>query len=345
MKKRILLLTLSALLFSSFAHTQDTLADVFPLLLPKTQTAAQNLQVLNVFYSAKEPDTIFATGASLVRIPPAKAYENRLLNLIIKDDNMLKKVFASVILTAMGTQHEELSPLLKDATASQDRALRSYAAAAYTILNPQNDIYKSEIVNLYIYEPAFALRAMNLISKDEKQTLKYLKEAAKDDIAQVRAAAVTWLGDMQNKQAAQQLLKMAKKESDQQVVKALAIALAQNKEWTLQDCAKALNTRHTAPSAATYALALGFMTGNAMESVKQGLLSTDRNTRINSARAAAYMAAVLSSPQASQYTNDKAFDIALLKSFIPLLSAMEQKDETAVKVYADNALKQISKLM
>ena len=343
--KKLFLLILSAVLMGSVAHAADSLSTVLPLLQAKTRTVAQNQQVLNLFNSAKDANTIFAAGASLVRIPPAKVQEAKLLNIIIKSDNMLKKVFAAVILTAMGTEHMELSSLLQDGTYSEDRALRSYAAAAYTILNPETTSYKAEIVNLYIYDPAFALRAMNLISQNEKQTLKYLKEASKSDVAQVRAAAASWLGDLQSENAAKQLLKMAKSELDPQAINAVAISLAKNKQWTLSECAKSLKTRYTSQPASTFALALGFMTGNALDTIKQGLISQDLNTRINSARAAAYMAGVLASSEASQYTLDKDFDITLLKSLIPTLSAMVKRDENNVKVYADNALKQISKLI
>ena len=311
----------------------------------KTRTAAQNQQVLNLFSSSDDPNTVFAAGASLVRIPPAPAQEAKLLNIIIKDDNVLKKVFSAVILTAMGGVHEELSPLLQDAVASQDHAVRSYAASAYTILNPQTNTYANEIINLYIYDPAFAQRAMNLISSDEKQTLKFLKEASKADDGQVRAAAAQWLGNLQNEDAAKQLLKMAKTETSQQAASAIASALAKNSQWTLQDVSKGLKTRYTDPKAATYALSLGFMTGNAVDVIKQGLLSENTNIRINSARAAAYMAGVLASRDAALYTNDKSFDVLLLKGLIPQLSAMVKRDSSSVKVYADSALKQISKLM
>ena len=345
MKITLCLLLFFTVLSVNFAHAADTFSEVLPLLQAPTRTVGQNQQVLQLFTSAKEADIIFAAGASLVRIPPAKVQEAKLLNTIIKSDNMLKKVFAAVILTAMGTEHMELSTLLQEGAFSEDRALRSYAATAYTILNPQKDTYQEEIINLYIYDPAFALRAMNLISSNEKQTLKYLKEASKSDIAQVRAAAADWLGDLQNENAAKQLLKMAKTELDPQAINAIAISLAKNKQWTLDACAKALSTRYTAQPASTFALSLGFMTGNALEAIKQGLISQDINTRINSARAAAYMAGVLASPEAAQYTSDKEFDITLLKGLIPALSAMFKRDQTNVKVYADNALKQISKLM
>lgn len=326
------------------AAAQDDLSAAMPLLQAKTRTAAQNQQVLNLFASSKNPNTVFAAGASLVRLPPPSAQEAKLLNIVIKDSDILKKVFASVILTAMGAVHAELSPLLQDAASSQDHAVRSYAASAYTILNPQTDAYKNEIINLYIYDPAFALRAMNLISSGDKQTLKYLREAAKSDDAQVRAAAAAWMGDMQDKDAAKQLLKMAKTELNPQTASAVASALAKNRQWTLEDVAKGLKTRYTTQTAATYALALGFMTGNALDTVKQGLLSQDQNVRINSARAAAYMAGVLSSQDADLYTSDKDFDAGLLKALIAQLTQMVKKDNASVKVYADNALKQIAKL-
>ncbi|WP_458401645.1 hypothetical protein [Candidatus Avelusimicrobium sp.] len=345
MKKKSLLFALIAVIGCMPLHAADSLSAVLPLLEAQTRTAAQNHQVLNLFATSKDASTIFASGASLVRIPPAKSYEAKLFNIILKNDNMLKKVFAAVIIVAMGGEHHELSPLLKDATASEDHALRAYAAAAYTILNPDQTDYKEDIINLYIYDSAFAQRAMNLISADENQTFKYLKSAAKSSNAQVRGAVAAWLGDLQTKNAAKQLLKMAKGELSQEVINAIAMSLAKNEQWTLQETAKGLKTRYTHQSATAYALALGFMTGNAVEPIKQALLSQDINQRINAARAAAYMAAVLASPQADQYTLDKDFDITLLKGLIPTLSAMTKHDESSVKVYADNALKQISKLM
>lgn len=345
MKKTVLMLFFALCLSaSSRAAEGDGLSAVMPLLQAKTRTAAQNQQVLNLFVTSKNPDTVFAAGASLARIPPAASQEAKLLNVIIKDSDVLKKVFASVILTAMGRTHEELSPLLRNAAASQDRAVRAYAAGAYSILNPQTTPYNDEIVNLYIYDPALAQRAMNLLCANEKQTIKRLRRAAASDEAQVRAAAAAWLGDLQNKDAAKQLLKMAKTELNAEASAAVASSLAKNRQWTLEDTAKGLSTRYGAQAASTYALALGFMTGNALEHIKQGLASPDVNVRVNSARAAAYMAGVLASSDAALYTADKDFDAALLKSLIPALSAMVKKDNASVKVYADNALKQIAKL-
>ena len=340
-----MLILAGTLCLSSSALAQQNLSAVLPLLQAQTRTAAQNQQVLNLFVSSKDPSVIFAAGASLVRITPSSAQEAKLFNVLLKDDNMLKKVFAAVILTAMGGVHTELSTLLQDAVASQDHAVRAYAASAYTILNPQDKTYPDEIVNLYIYDPAFAQRAMNLISKDDKDTLKYLKQAAKSADGQVRAAAAEWLGDMQDQAAAKQLLKMVKTEHDQQAVSAIASALAKNKQWTLQDAVKGLKTRYTQQPAATYALALGFMTGSAIDAIKQGLNDKDENVRINSARAAAYMAGVLASPDARLYTADKNFDIALLKGLIAQLNALSKRDTDTVQVYADNALKQIAKLI
>ena len=347
MKKYLLFIAvfMLALGMSQPAAAQQNLSPLLPLLEAPTRTAAQNQQILTLFSSSKDPSTVFAAGASLVRIPPAPIHENKLLNIIIKDNDMLKKVFSAVILTAMGGVHEELSPLLQDAVASQDHALRSYAAGAYSILNPDTTLYTEEVVNLYIYDPAFAQRAMNLLAKDEKQTLKYLKEAAKAQDPQVRAAAAQWLGDLQNETAAKQLLKMAKTEKDQQTATAIASSLAKNSQWTLEAVSKGLKARYTEPQAATYALALGFMTGRAVDVIKQNLNDKNENVRINSIRAAAYMAGVLGSKDAALYTNDRRFDITLLKGLIPQLTLMAKTDKTSVKAYAENALKQIAKLM
>ncbi len=322
----------------------DELASMMPLLQASTRTTAQTQKVLQLFVSSKNANTVFTTGASLVRLPPPLTQEAKLFNVLLKDSDDLKKVFAAVILTAMGTTHEELSPLLKDATASADHAVRAYSASAYTILNPQDSSYASQIVNLYIYDPAFAQRAMNLLADNDKQAFKYIKEASQAQDEQVRAAAAAWLADLQDKEAAKQLLKMAKSETSPQTMTALASALAKNRAWTLDEIAKNLTTNYNKPAATTYALALGFMPGYCIDILKQNLTGKNINARVNAMRAAAYMAGVLGSNQAATYSSDKTFDISLLKGLIPTLSTLAQNGNAAEKEYAQTALTQIAKL-
>lgn len=344
MKKFLPAFAASTLLFcAAQAHAQEDLSSVLPLLQAKTRTAVQNRQVLDLFAQTKDPNVAFAAGASLVRIPPAATQQARLLGILSRTDNALKQVFAAAVLTAMGTQNEALSPLLLQGVQSADPALRAYAAAAYTVLNPAENAYAQDVVNLYIYDPAFARRAMNALAASDKQTLAYLREASQSDSAQTRAAAATWLGDLQREDAAKQLLKMAKSEKDEQAASAIAVALAKNRAWTQEAVAKGLKTAYKTQPAATYALALGFMPGYAVENIKQALLSKNKNERINAARAAAYMAGVLASPDAKIYSSDTAFDASLLKSLIAPLAALST-ESAAAQPYADNALKQIAKL-
>lgn len=327
------------------ALAQDKWEASLPLLQKNNRTAAENAQVLQLFRTAKNPHLIFASGASLVKTPPSAAQQPALFNLVLRNDDELKKVMAAVIITASGAVHPELAPLLADAVQSQDSALRSYAASAYAILNPQTDAYADSVVNLYIYDEAFAQRAMNLLAATPQKQLHYLKQAATSADPQVRAAAAAWLGDLQTQKAAKELLKMAKSETNAQASSAIATALAKNKTYTLAAAAKGLKTDYNSPKAATYALALGFMTGSAVDTLKTGLSATDINTRINAARAAAYMAGVLNSQEAAAYTHDKDFDILLLKGLTPQLTAMAKTDKPAAAVYAQNALEQLSKLM
>ena len=79
--------------------------------------------------------------------------------------------------------------------------------------------------------------------------------------------------------------------------------------------------------------------------LKEALLGTHKNARINAARAAAYMAGVLSTPDAFTYSSDRTFDISLLKSLIPQLNVLAKTGDETLKIYAENALKQIEKLM
>ena len=338
-------LVLSILCISCMlSYAADELQQAMPLLQAQTRTPAQTQQVLQLFASSKQPRTIFAAGASLVRIPPAKVQENALLNLLLNNNNPLRQFFSAVILTSMGADYRELSEILREALSGADPVLHAYAAGAYTILNPQEKQYSDSIIHLYIYDPAFAQRAMNVISSGDKQTLRYLKEAARDEQPQIRAAAATWLGNLQDKKAAAQLLKMASKETNAEASAAIAQGLAKNQSWTLQKAVKKLNLSYKTQPAATYALALGFMTGNAIEPLKQSLVNKDINTRINAARAAAYMAGVLDSDQARLYSNEPVFDTFLLKSLIPALSALAQSGSAEEKLYAQNALNQLAKL-
>ena len=87
------------------------------------------------------------------------------------------------------------------------------------------------------------------------------------------------------------------------------------------------------------------MTGNAVEILRQNLLGSNTNAHINAARAAAYMANVLSNPDAFAYSSDRTFDIHLLKGLIAPLKVLVQSGTETEKIYAENALRQIEKLM
>ena len=328
------------------AHaTSAALNNVLPLLQKRQRTAAENQQVLQLFRSANQPDVIFAAGASLVKIPPAKTQEPALFSILLRQDNGLKQIFSAVIITAMGSVHEELSPILEQGLSSQDPALRAYTAAAYALIHPENTSYTSEIVRLYIFDPAFAQRALNVLTGKEKSPFKVLTQAASSPDAQIRAAAASWLGSLHTQQAAKQLLKMAKKETDPSVQTAIATGLATNRDYTLSPLTRGLRQKPATAYANTCALSLGFMPGYAVDSLRQNLTGTHPNARINAARAAAYMAGVLSNPDAFSYSSDRAFDTYLLKGLIAPLKALSLSGSAEEKTYAENAMRQIEKLM
>ena len=342
MKKHLFLAALLCAALS--ASAQNSLQSALPLLQKNNRTAAENQRVLQIFRS-KDPDTVFAAGASLVKNPPSKAQEPALFNLVLKNDDALKQTFAAVIITAMGAVYEELTPVLQNALQSKDLVLRSYAAGAYGIINPNDQNYALDVVRLYAYDPAFAVRSLNVLTDDAKAQLKYLKQAASSADDNTRAAAAAWLTSLHSEGSAKQLLKMAKTETVSSVQSQIATGLAKNRAYTLAAVAKELRRDYNSPAAATYALALGFMTGNAVDTVRKGLLSANKNERINAARAAAYMASVLSNPDAFTYTSDRAFDTGLLKSLIPQLKVLVQTGDENTRIYAQNALTQIEKLM
>ena len=344
MKKLLLCCVCAFYALPILGQSAVTLEKVMPLLQAPVRSAAQNEQVLQLFITAKQPDLIFSTGASLVRLPPTLAQQNKLFRLLLREQEPLKQVFAAIILTAMGQQYTETVPLLQQAISSTDPAVRAYAATAYTILYPSDTSYATYVVNLYIYDAAFAQRAMNLIATNDAQLVKWLKTATQSPEAQIRSAAASWLADLQTQQAVKLLFKMAKRETDKTVIISIASALAKNRSQTLEPLLKELNAKPTSSAASVYTLALGFMTGYAVEPLKQALQSPHENTRINAIRAATYMAGVLASPDASLYTSDKNFDIGLLKSLIAQLTALSHYGSAAVKPYAENALHQIAKL-
>jgi len=344
MKKIICLLMLFLCPLTGGAAA-STLQEVMPLLQKNNRTAAENQTVLNLFRTSKNPEVVFAAGASLVKLPPASVQEPALFNIILRGQDGLKQTFAAVIITAMGSIHEELSPVLESALTGKDPALRAYAAAAYALINPKDTTHTEEIVRLYVFDPAFAARALNVITGTEKTPFNVLKKTSSSQEELVRAASAAWLGTLHTQQAAKLLLKMAKKESSSSVQATIATALAAQRENTLPAVSAGLRKNYASAYANTCALALGFMTGNAVDVVRKNLLSANANARINAARAAAYMAGVLSNPDAFNYSSDRVFDIHLLKGVIAPLKALEKSENETERTYAAKALLQIEKLM
>lgn len=326
-------------------QAQTSLTQVLPLLQKPTRTPEQTQQVLTLFRTSQEPNTVFAAGASLVRIPPAKTAEPALVSQIMREGDPLKASFSAIILVSMGSVYDELSPVLKDTLQSQDPVLRSYAAAAYGLLHPEDTSYVQDIVRLYIFDEDFAQRALNLIAKTDKEQMAILKKSSTSAQAQVRASAVAWLGKLHTQEAVDQLLKLAKSEKDPTVQIQIAMALAANPDVTLEGTLKGLSIGYKKPASNTFALALGFMTGNSVGALKNVLLSGKENERINALRACAYMAGVLSNPDGFAYSSDRTFDIHLLKGLIPQISALANNGSASEKPYAQNALTQIEKLM
>lgn len=324
---------------------QHTLTAALPLLQQQTRTEQETQQVLHLFRSTQDPQVIFATGASLVRIPPAKVYETALFNQIISAQNPLKSAFSAIILTAMGCGYEELSPILLDALQSQEPLLRAYAAAAYGLINPTVKTYTMDVVRLYMFDPSFAQRAMNELTENPQQLFTLLKKASSQTDPQIRAAAAAWLGKLHTPQALAQLDKRARKETDPTVQTQLAMALASTPQEALPLAVKGLSMSYKKPAATTYDLALGFMTGHSVSALKSAILSTRTHERINALRAAAYMAGVLGNPDGFSFSTDRAFDIHLLKGLIPQITALATNGSDEEKKYAQNTLTQIEKLL
>lgn len=345
MQKKFFLLTLSILLGTLFIHAATPLEQALPLLQKNNRTPAENQQVLQLFRTSSDPDTVFAAGASLVKTPPSKAQEPVLFNILLRSSNALKQTFAAVIITAMGSIHEELLSTLSQALSGQDTVLRAYAAGANALIDPSDKTHTDDVIRLYAFDPVLSQRALNALSDTPSQLFNFAKQASAAPDVSTRAAAVAWLGAQHSTQACNQLLKRAQQETDPTVSTQLATALAKNRDLTQAQTAKGLKKNYKTPQATTYALALGFMTGNAVDILRQSLTHKNTHVRINAARAAAYMAGVLSNPDAFAYSQDRAFDIYLLKGLIAPLSALAKAGSPDERMYAQNALTQIEKLM
>ncbi len=343
MKKYILVMLLT--LFASSLPAQTSLQQLLPLFQKPTRTPEETQQVLTLFRTSQDPNTVFAAGASLVRSVPPKSSEPALVSQVMREDDPLKSAFAAVILVSMGSVYEELSPLLKDALHTQDPVLRAYVAAAYGLIHPEDASHAQDIVRLYIFDENLAQRALNLVAKTDKDKLTILKKASAAADPQLRASAIAWLGSLHTPEALAQLLKRAKKEDDSAVQTQLATALAANPDAALQETLKGLSISPQKPTSATYALALGFMTGSSVSALKDVLLSSKETQRINALRACAYMAGVLANPNAFAYTSDRTFDIHLLKGLIPQINALATNGSADEQLFAQNALTQIEKLM
>ena len=324
---------------------QSSLNQALPLLQQQTRTAQQTMQVLALFSTSQDNNLIFATGASLVKLPPTKAAEPTLLNNILRASNPLRTSFSAIILTAMGSMYEELTPILLDSLQNPDTTLRAYAAGAYALVEPTDTTYLQDIIRLYIFDPALAQRALHLVAPSSKEQLAALKKAITNPDAQVRSAAAAWLGKLHTQPAVNILLKRAKTEQDPSVQTQLATALAASADQALEGTVKGLRTSYTKPTSATYALALGFMTGTSIEALKNAITTGNQNQRINATRAAAYMAGILSNPDGFAYSSDRKFDTLLLKGLITPISALAQSGTADEQKYAKHALAQLEKLM
>jgi len=345
MSKKIIISVSMLLLGTLSFGAQTPLEKALPLLQKHQRTAAEDQRVLQLFRSSDDNDVIFAAGASLVKNPPAKVQEPALLSVLLRTSNPLKQTFAAVILTAMGSAYEELTPTLLNALSGQDTVLRAYGAAAYALIHPEDKTYTDDIIRLYAFDPEFSQRALNALTENQTQLFQFVSKASAASQASTRAAAAAWLGKQHSQEAAKLLLKRAKRETDSAVSTQLAIALAKNRDLTFAQTAKGLHRNYKTPQSATYALALGFMTGNAVDILRRGLTDKNTHVRINSARAAAYMAGVLSTPDGFVYSQDRAFDTLLLKGLIAPLKALAASGTADEQTYAKNALSQIEKLM
>ncbi|WP_428897922.1 HEAT repeat-containing protein [Parelusimicrobium proximum] len=338
-------------LSQAFAETVITeeLKSALPLLQKQNKTMTDVENILNLFLSSRDEDVVFAAGAALASAPPTGASEGRLLNVLISSDDGLKKIFASVILTAMGRSYPELNIILEEGIKSKDNILHGYSCASYIIINGHKPEQKDCVyyaLGLFPYDKTFALSSLMSVYKKNESVYNFVRKAGSYDSAFVRAAAAQMMGDSGTEKDLDTLAKMLKKEKDPEVLGAVAQGLAKYPIRAVKESAKCLDAKADTEYALGCTLMLGLIPAEGMGVIESGLTDKKANVRANSARSASVMANMLSGPSAAVYSNDVEFDKEMLKYMIPKIITMSKYDtDAAARKHAETALKEMYKVL
>jgi len=330
-------------------HTQD--ADIFEkttLSLRKSgNISAASAMMLQVLQTTKNPRMAFSAAAALISIPEQAAYHEdiyfALLTSPLQPD--YKKTLAGIILASLESSGEDYIPYLLPALKAQDLVLQSYACAAYTLADPQaQDTCLQQIIRLYTFDKAFAQKAFAATGLKEKALAPALKSALKNPEESLRISAIEWISDIADPKLLEAVLDTTYNIKDILTLSAAANALAANYNITSAALKKALKKDPSTPQATVAVMAYTFIGSAAFDVIEQALKTGNNNEKANALRVISSLAGILAG-DASYYPNPALEKQRIRKFIAPAAKAADEAKNPVLKTYADNAVKELYKLL
>ncbi|MDR1684477.1 MAG: hypothetical protein LBR90_03345, partial [Elusimicrobiota bacterium] len=318
---------------------QNDLEAAIAALRKSDNIANARAELMRIFTSSADAQIVFAAACALTYgAADLGAYEARLLNIASSPAAQdYKQTLAIIILAAAEAVDSSYEPFLTPALNAQDPVLKAYARGALTLISPQvKGEYLADIVFLYSFDKAFALRAFAASGLKQKALRARLKETLGKGGAQA-AAAAQWIGDLNDKNLLSLLLETDFDPGDAAALSAAANALAENYPLMLPEIKKTLKRGPPAASAAVMALA--FKGGAADDAVRE-LLAGGANEQANGLRVISARAGILLS-NAAFYPNPQ-LEIFRIKKFIPAVAGLGLEGQSPqTKIFAQTANREL----
>lgn len=332
---------------------KDFLKSDNPIHIQQALTALQksnNLsaalsQTVNIFKNAKDAPTAFAAASALVSVSEELSPYNKAVFNIVSSANQedYKKTLAVVILAATNAVDSGYTPFLTPALNAEDPVLKAYAASAYALLIPDTKTrFINDIITLYGFDKALALRAYQNTGLKKKELISALKNALKNEEEITRFSAIEWIGDYGDKKTLESLFNLSYE--DASTVSAAANALASNYDIIAAKLKKEMRSSPQSSAAATAVMTYALSGGEHFDDIEKFLQSSNANEQANGARVVLSVAEILQDK--TPYYKNPQLEEQRIKKLIPPLGklANRAKDDNA-KYYADAATKAIYNLI
>ena len=322
-------------------HIQEALTS-----LKKSNNLSTSLpQTVNILKNAEDAPTAFAAAYALISVPEELPPYNKAIFNILSSPKQedYKKTLAAIILASANVIDSGYTPFLTPALNAEDPVLKAYAASAYALLIPNTKTrFINDIITLYGFDKAFALRAYKNTGLKDKELSSALKTALKNQTEITRLSAAEWIGDSGDKKLLEDLFDLSY--DDASTISAAATALASNYDIISPKLRKEMRNKPQTPAAATAVMTYALLGSSAFDDIEKYLQSSNANEQANGARAALSVAEILLD-KTPYYKNAQLEEQRLKKLIAPLGKlANRAKDENA-KYYSEAATKAIYKLI